>query len=237
MLKRAQRKNRLQTHGKEIAIAAVVLVSCLLALIFYGGWGSRKGVDEDSSRKTLADGSSKIIKQKEMNSREASSGVETIVVYVSGAVRRPGVVTVSKGARIIDALMRAGGVRDDAADSIINLATPLTDGEQIYVPTAKEARSQGLKPQIGGVSENENQAGETGDTQGAAGGGSNARVNINTASADQLETLPGVGPATADKIIADRTKNGPFDGIEDLMRVTGIGEKKVEALRDVAVAR
>ena len=140
-----------------------------------------------------------------------------VYVYVTGAVANPGVYSLDEGLRVCDAVEAAGGLAEDADASTVNLARVLSDGEHIDLPTKAEV--------------------EAALVQGPAGGASGAAVatslvNINTADASALETLSGVGSATAQAIISDREQNGPFSSIEDLMRVDGIGEKKFAKLKD-----
>jgi competence protein ComEA len=136
-----------------------------------------------------------------------------LIVDVTGWVRNPGVYEFAAGDRVIDAVDRAGGAREGADLSVINLAAPLTDGTQVVV--SKEGKAP------------------PGTTAGAVPGapGSGALVNINTASETELETLNGVGPVTAAAIIQYRTENGPFATVDDLMDVSGIGPATLEELR------
>jgi competence protein ComEA len=138
-------------------------------------------------------------------------------VHVVGEVGRPGVYELAAGARARDAVAAAGGLLGDAEQGAINLARVVTDGEQIAVPRQGEAPI--------GVA-----ATGTGVT------GAEAKIDLNTASAEQLDSLPGVGPATAAKIISDRTANGPFRNVDDLMRVSGIGPAKFDSLKDLVRA-
>lgn len=139
-------------------------------------------------------------------------------VHVGGAVVAPGVYEVAEGSRVCDAVNAAGGFCEGAVDDALNLARVLADGEQILVP--RQAAETAAPPGPG--------PGASSEVQSLAG----AKVNINTASAAQLDALPGVGASTAQKIIADREANGPFKTIEDLKRVSGIGEKKFASLSD-----
>jgi competence protein ComEA len=143
----------------------------------------------------------------------ASTSPAGVIVHVVGAVRKPGVYTLPAGSRVGDAVDIAGGVLGNAATDAVNLARVLNDGEQVRVPTKDEA------------------SGTAGPL--AASTAVPPRVNINAASAAELDALPGIGPATAQKIVDDRTKNGPFSAPEDLMRVPGIGPKKYDALKDL----
>jgi len=156
-------------------------------------------------------------------STEATATAATVTVHVVGAVHRPGVYALAEGSRVRDALAAAGGCVGDAMLEAVNLARILADGEQVRIPTAEEVAAGAVASAAGGAP----LAGAP-VQPGAAGG----KVNINTASVTELDTLPGVGPSTAQKIVDDRTANGPFKRIEDLMRVSGIGEKKFDSLKD-----
>ncbi|OHR24523.1 DNA-binding protein [Corynebacterium amycolatum] len=151
-----------------------------------------------------------------------------LIVSVVGLVVNPGVVEVPVGARVVEAIERAGGLLPEANPASVNLAAPLVDGQQIVVGT--EALPAGTAEGGSDVSGGSG-AGAAG---GAGPGGSDGKININTATATQLEELPGIGPATATKIIDFREKNGPFASIDALEEVPGIGPAKVEALRDAA---
>ncbi|GAB4290688.1 MAG: hypothetical protein Kow0067_17040 [Coriobacteriia bacterium] len=153
----------------------------------------------------------------------ADAGVPRIVLHVAGAVRHPGVYELPEGARVHDAIEAAGGALASAAPEALNLARIVTDGERLYVPTSDEVDAV--------VAEELPPSGGAGAS--TAPGGS-ALVDINRADAATLERLPGIGPATAAKIVEDREKNGPFKTVDDLARVSGIGAKKIEALRDFA---
>ncbi|MFW9214839.1 helix-hairpin-helix domain-containing protein [Corynebacterium amycolatum] len=164
---------------------------------------------------------------KETNA-QAQAG--PLIVSVVGLVVKPGVVEVPAGARVVEAIERAGGLLPEANPASVNLAAPLVDGQQIVVGT--EALPAG---EIAGGSGGADGSGADSADSGAAGASEpSGQININTATATQLEELPGIGPATATKIIDFREKNGPFASIDALEEVPGIGPAKVEALRDVA---
>ncbi|MBN1192372.1 MAG: ComEA family DNA-binding protein [Coriobacteriia bacterium] len=151
---------------------------------------------------------------------EDSAPEPVVIVHVAGAVTRPGVYGLAPGARVTDAIAAAGGGLGNSALDALNLARILADGEQVYVPTLDEVAA-GADQAVSGTS-----------PAGSAGSTSDGRIDINRASATELEGLPGVGPSTAQKIVDDREANGPFTKPEDLMRVPGIGEKKFESMRD-----
>lgn len=153
---------------------------------------------------------------------EEESGPVQLCVYVSGAVARADVYFLDDGSRVADAIAAAGGFTDEAAVGSLNLARLLNDGEQIAVPVETPTSA------VGAGEGSTAATGTAGPSTATAGG----LVNINSADSAALQTLDGVGEATAKKIIADREANGPFRTIEDLKRVSGIGDKKFANLRD-----
>ncbi|WP_278601813.1 ComEA family DNA-binding protein [Actinomyces naeslundii] len=158
-----------------------------------------------------------------------SAGAGSVVVHVTGAVIRPGVVTLGEGSRVNDAIGAAGGVSPDADTQQLNLARVLTDGEQIRVPRIGEVLPDPA-PQPGAAV-----TPGTGTALGKPGAGSaSGTVNINTASASDLEKLPGIGPALAQRIVEYRDSHGPFASVDALTDVPGIGKAKLEALREQA---
>lgn len=169
-----------------------------------------------------------------------------ITVHVDGAVVNPGVyVLAAESNRVVDAIQAAGGLSADAETAAMNLAAPLSDGVKVHVPkqgeqSADTAAGAGSSLASSGASGDAGAAGSgavaVGSASGVAGSGtssgSSGVVNINTATAEELTALPGVGEATAKAIVEDRQKNGKFQSPEDLMRVSGIGQKKFAKLKD-----
>lgn len=200
-----------------VGICAVIVIGVAIA-----GYSLLGGLSSDSfSFGVGEDGATVEVEGLELTDAadaESAGGqvAPTIAVHVSGAVAAPGVYELEEGARVADAVEHAGGFLEGAAENALNLARVLNDGEQVVVPTAEEHAAQQSAAEASG---------------GAAGVG--GKVNINTASAEQLDTLPGVGESTAQKIIADREANGPFSSPEDLKRVSGIGDKKYAELADL----
>lgn len=148
----------------------------------------------------------------EVSTEEESAA--SIYVHVTGAVVNPGMYELSQGSRVQDAITAAGGFSEDAFDQSINLARELTDGEQIVV---------------GSTADQSTTTTESGTQSAATATG---KVNINLADAETLMTLDGIGEATAAKIIAYRDANGSFATIEEIKEVSGIGDKKYEAIKD-----
>jgi competence protein ComEA len=146
---------------------------------------------------------------------------EVLVVHVAGAVLRPGLVELPAGARVADAVGAAGGVSAQVDHGRLNLAAPVVDGARVYVPAVGEQVPAELAVEA---------PVPPGSPSAGSDGGS--RVNVNSAGAAELESLPGIGPATAGAIIEHRERNGPFGSVDGLLEVRGIGEAKLEALLD-----
>jgi competence protein ComEA len=191
----------------------VLLGSLLLALVLV--LGARFLVRAGSSAGPVAP----IVGSAEAGAGAAPAAAPKLVVYVVGAVRRPGVYRLGEGTRVEDAVIRAGGTTPKADLIGVNLAAPLVDGEQVFVPVrlpAAVAAAEGA-PVPGG---------------GSALAGP---VQLSVATVEQLDTLPGVGPITAQKIVDYRTAHGAFRSVDDLDEVPGIGPSRVEQLRDLVV--
>jgi competence protein ComEA len=155
----------------------------------------------------------------------AASPTPDVLVYVCGAVRTPGVVRLPAGARVTDALQLAGGPTAKAELAAVNLAAQVTDGQQILVPE-RGAVAVATAPSSSGSS-----SGATGATS-AGGATPGSLININTASLEELDSLDGVGPSTAQKIIDYRTENGGFKTIDEIKEVPGIGDAKFASMQD-----
>ncbi|OUP07834.1 ComEA family DNA-binding protein [Collinsella sp. An2] len=218
-----------------LAAAVVLVVLACLASVLLGGvaaTGEQVFIDraettdiaqEDEADDAAPTGDSEGDRATSPEAAEAPAQ-DTIVVDVTGAVATPSVVTLPAGSRVEDALRAAGGVTEDAELAALNRAAPLTDGQKVHVPRVGEAVTSS-----GGAAS----PGEVTSSGASPAGASSGLVNINSADATALDALPGVGPATAQAIIEDREANGPFASIEDIMRVSGIGEKKFANLKDL----
>lgn len=155
------------------------------------------------------------------NTDNTNEDLETIMVHIDGEVVTPGIISLKAGSRIADAIQACGGTTDISDISKINLAYELKDGQKVYIPSIYDVED---------VEYIQNDAGNNviiPDTSS-----SSALVNINSATQAELETLPGIGPSTAAKIIDYRNKNGDFKNIEDIMDVSGIGESKFNNIKD-----
>ncbi len=172
---------------------------------------------DDSTENVSSETGSEIAAETE-GSEETASESTTICVYVCGAVNEPGVYYLDEDARIWQAVEAAGGAAEDAAVEYLNMAGTLTDGQQVYVPAVDE------------VSDGSTPLSSTGMTD--ASGGDDGKININTATAEELCTITGIGEARAEAIIAYRETNGYFEKIEDICNVSGIKDATFEKIKD-----
>jgi competence protein ComEA len=189
---------------------ALVLASALLAVLAIAG---------HRLAQTGAPRAPDVVAPLEPVSTPVAAGSRTpLVIHVVGAVRRPGLYRLGEGARVADAVKRAGGATGRADLAALNLAAPLVDGVQILVPPRVASAGAG---------------GAAGDLGTAADVGVGPKPSLATATAAELDELPGVGPVTAQNIIDYRTEHGPFRSVDDLDAVPGIGPARIEQLREL----
>ncbi len=170
------------------------------------------------------------------NQEQVSEDAEKIYVYVTGQVNIPGVVILDKGSRIADAISAAGGTTSKANTTKINLVYVLEDGMKVNIPSNDDLKKDSsfeyiTKDSGEGAGDANNLSADNGTSSNTKKERASSIVNINTATQTELETLPGIGPSTALKIINYRKENGKFSSIEDLKNVNGIGDNKFEALK------
>ena len=206
-----------------MAILVVIAMASGLAMANLGGGAGGVSFERTDGSGTLVEpgsGDASSGKTSEGSSPKASAAAE-VYVDVDGAVVSPGVYRLKDGARVAQAIDAAGGLAPEADVTGLNRASKVTDGQKIHVPTVGEQQAS--------IAE----AGVDGGASASSGvGGATGLVNINTASAEELQTLSGIGPSMAQSIIDERTKNGAFASVDDLMRVSGIGEKKLAKIKD-----
>ena len=159
------------------------------------------------------------IEKTEINTQE-----NEIIIHITGAINKEGVYTLKENSRISDAIDLAEGLREDADTSKINLAYPLEDGMKINIPSINDKNTNETEIYISTEMETGNNKNE--ETI-------NKKININTATKEELDTLPGIGESTAQKIINYRKENGKFSNIEEIKEVSGIGESKFEDIKDL----
>ena len=216
------RKGGLKPGGKVVLCLAVLVVAAIIGGFVLVGWpfSGKAGSSFEIERTEEAAGAVGETQTSVGTSVVEDAPPNKVVVHVDGQVAAPGVYELVEGeARVNDAILAAGGLTQDADISSLNLASKVADGQKIYVPAVGEqqvaAEASGVVAASGGVA-------SSGD----------GLININLATVDELQVLSGVGEATAKAIVEDRQNNGQFTCIEDLMRVSGIGEKKFEKIRD-----
>jgi competence protein ComEA len=205
----------------RVGIAVLLCVSVAAGVAWF-----RAGVAPASSAGNPVTGPSSTVFTPTTAAAVTTTTSAEVVVDVVGAVRVPGVVTLSANARVLDAIKAAGGAAPGADLERLNLAAKLADGARVAVPLA------GQPPPAVDPGAVVGSADPSTDGSGTAGGDPSAPVNVNTATETQLEDLPGIGPTLAAAIIDERERNGPFRSADDLTRVHGIGEGRLAQLRD-----
>lgn len=205
-----------------VGAAVVLLLLALVIAVIVSAVGQQAGqrtVDSGSvSIPSPGASNSAVLEQFDAGTSAAPGGADVgavIFVHVLGAVARPGLFELHDGARVMDAIAAAGGLIAEADPAGVNLARVVSDGEQFYVPRQGE-----VQPGI--------PAADTGAANNPA-----AKVNLNTATVADLDSLPRIGPTMAQRIIDYRTKNGRFTSVDGLRDVAGIGDKTFEALKDL----
>lgn len=207
---------------------AVIALVVITALVFFGTKGEKEEIPVIQNGETLTQETSQTEEEEHLDpSGQAEQGdvattaepeAATFVVDLDGCVKNPGVYEIPEGTRLYEVIEMAGGLTKDANTTQINQAEVLCDGQKILIP---EVYDEVQSMEGAGSSEGRNN-----------GSVSSGKININTADAEALQEIPGVGPATAEKIIAYRESNGRFQTIEDIKNVSGIGEKTFEKMKD-----
>ena len=201
--------NNLNKTQKRIIIVTLILVIGIIGYYIYGRENNNIDIKEDEE----------ILVKTEEKIKENNNG--KIVIHITGAVKNEGIVTLEENSRVADAVAQAGGLTEDADMSKINLAYILEDGMKITIPSKNDIEEDTESEEFV-----ENTIENTDKSE------SSKLVNINKATQTELETLPGIGPSIALKIISYRQENGKFLNIEDLKKVSGIGENKYENIKN-----
>lgn len=233
----------------------IAIITILVITIIYGIWKENRGkikienineqaeiidIEDNEKTKNLHNTTmenNENIKNKETNKTDKNK----IVIYIIGEVKQEGVYELDENSRISDAIEKAGGTKENADLSQINLAYKIEDGMRIYIPKKGELVQD--KEKIEDKTQ-EVVTGKSTDITNTTSVNTNLstnkkiktdieKINLNKATQTELETLPGIGPSTAEKIIAYRKENGNFKNIEDIMNVNGIGESKYNKIKDL----
>lgn len=210
-----------------VMLSIIAVISIGIYFLFY----------KENNEYSAIEDSSNILENISQNSNTSLPEIkETILVHITGCVNKQGIVKLKEGARIANAIDAAEGLSEKADMNQINLAYPLEDGQKIYIPSVddtsinssdKSSEKEYVTTNPGDnvimedISDNNSRKGET-----------NVMININTATQAELESIPGIGPSTALKILEYRQSNGKFSSIEDIKNIKGIGDAKYESMKN-----
>ena len=214
----------MQILNKKSIIFISIIIVCVIGT-YYLFIKEKEYIGNDSNL-IISNGIEKETKENDTKDIEEKN---KIVVYIAGAIKNEGVYELEENSRITDIIEKAGGLTDDANINNINLAYILQDGVKVYIP--KDNDKNEIKDQTNIYVSKEN--GESNIDNGTSVETKNSKININTATQTELETLPGIGPSTATKIINYRKENGKFNSIEELKKVSGIGDSKYNKIKEM----
>ena len=223
-------------HKKQKIIIAMIGSMLIIAILYYI-YTKEENENVISTEDNVIEN---VVADAEESEETTKEEINKIIVHVSGAVNKEGIVELEENSRIADAISQAEGLKENADTKNINLAFKLEDGMKIYIPTIEESQKvneQNQKENVidetskyvtssGGVIQ-EQQTNENVDAK------KSEKININTATQTELETLPGIGPSTSLKIVNYREENGNFKSIEEIKEVSGIGDAKYENIKDL----
>lgn len=213
-------------------IVGILLVIIMISICYYI-------YSENSDFLNMQEQNLEVEEQEVENSNVESQNVSNekismIIVHISGAVKQEGIVELSENSRVADAIEKAGGLKEEACIDEINLAYVLEDGMKIHIPTIEEQKKNNEEEDNNNLYVTSSSG--TNSATGESGGNNKkqtTKVNINTATQEELETLPGIGPSTALKIVNYRNENGKFETIEGIKEVNGIGDSKFNNIKDL----
>ncbi len=195
------------------------------AVLIMTGCTSAKAETEPVMKEMISDAGA----EESVICSTAESGEESLIVYVCGAVSEPGVYELSSGSRINDAVNAAGGFSEEADTTYVNLAAQISDGAKLRIPTLEETEEVKGKGNV--LSEELYSCDETGLDVDAKSDNSGL-ININSASEEELKTLPGIGDSIAARIVKYRQQNGKFNSIDDIMKISGIKDKLFSKIKE-----
>lgn len=207
--------NKINANQKKILIVILLIIIAITIYILIQKQNNQ--ISENYLENELIPYDEENNETKEENIEE-----DQIIIHITGAIKNEGVYTLKENSRISDAIDLAGGLREDADTSKINLAYPLEDGMKVNIPSIKDAETNQTETYISNAMQNDSKEENN-----------NKKININTATKEELDTLPGIGESTAQKIINYRKENGKFSNIEELKEVSGIGDSKFENIKDL----
>ncbi len=204
--------DNLDNKQKKIVIIVGIIIIIGILYFIYNGIDKKSTDQIDNNMLSI-----------ENNTKENEGSKELVIVHITGAVKTPGIVKLPEGARIEDAIDKAGGLTEDADISDVNLAYVLEDGIKIKIPTISEEKNEEIII---------NSSGEGIVEKEISNNSENKIININKANETDLQTLPGIGASLAGRIVEYRNSNGKFNEIEDIKNVSGIGDSKYENIKN-----
>ena len=205
--------DNLDNKQKKIVIIVGIIIIIGILYFIYNGIDKKSTDQIDNNMLSI-----------ENNTKENEGSKELVIVHITGAVKTPGIVKLPEGARIEDAIDKAGGLTEDADISDVNLAYVLEDGIKIKIPTISEEKNEEIII---------NSSGEGIVEKEISNNSENKIININKANETDLQTLPGIGASLAGRIVEYRNSNGKFNEIEDIKNVSGIGASKYENIKNL----
>lgn len=214
-------------NKKKIFVFAIILLICPTILLVKDKLNSKDDIYILTEESTVSDENKNNDKKEKIEDEKENISNKEITVYVSGEVNKSGVVTLKEGDRLAVAVEKLGGTTKKADLNNINLAIRVKDEEHYIIPKIGEAKQENLKD-VNNTKDIENAEIKNENTAKDS-----SKININTATLEELDKLPGVGEATANKIISHREENGQFKTIEDIKNVNGIGDKKFEKMKEL----
>lgn len=196
-----------------------------------------QGMEDGNKQDLIQNSQTNIEVNQELNEKIENEEIEQIAIHITGEVKKKGILYIEKGARIADAIKVAGGTTKNADLSQVNLAYILEDGQKIYIPNKKEKIKQEMYIEENSgqnvlIEESKNSEEKASTKKENSMKGVKKKVNINSANQTELETLKGIGPSLAGRIIEYRETNGKFDKIEEIQNVKGIGDSKYSNIKD-----
>ena len=214
-------------NKKKIFVFAIILLICPTILLVKDKLNSKDDIYVLTEESTVSDENKNNDKKEKIEDEKENISNKEITVYVSGEVNKSGVVTLKEGDRLAVAVEKLGGTTKKADLNNINLAIRVKDEEHYIIPKIGEAKQEDLKD-VNNTKDIENAEIKNENTAKDS-----SKININTATLEELDKLPGVGESTANKIISHREENGQFKNIEDIKNVNGIGDKKFENMKEL----
>ena len=213
-------------------IVVYIIIISVIALIIY-----EVAIKKENLIENITDINTIEISEENETKEEKVDITKKIMVYITGEVKNPGIYELEENSRIKDVIEKAGGLKETADITDINLATILQDEDKITIPTKDKTMEE--KQNTERIQSNkqskttEKSQNTTSISTNTTGKNQNTKVNINTATQTELETLPGIGPSTASKIVSYRKENGKFKSIEEIKKVNGIGESKYKKIKEL----